>query len=257
MLGVLVQANYGTRESLTIAGVPVGREIQGAERLRGQAAAQDRDGSIIVVVATDAPLLPHQLERLARRVPMGIARLGGTASNGSGDIFIAFSTANAGAAAETGITAINWLPNGDLTPFFDATVEATEEAIVNALVAAETMAGINGNTAAALPTDQLRAILTRYNRMPDSPGLPGRAFVATRSGSARRGSGDDRLLGLVSGRNDSGAGDPLTLATWGFQVATQHASGASGALSATRAFSRVRMSRASRSSSRSTGRRRS
>ena len=165
-LGVLVQANYGTRESLTIAGVPVGREIQGAERVRGAAAAPgDRDGSIIVVVATDAPLLPHQLERLARRVPMGIARLGGTASNGSGDIFIAFSTANAGAAAETGVTTITWLPNGDLTPLFDATVEATEEAIVNALVAAETMTGINGNTVPALPHDQLRAILKKYNRL--------------------------------------------------------------------------------------------
>ena len=166
MVGVLVQANYGTRESLTIAGVPVGREIQGAERVRGAVAApDDRDGSIIVVVATDAPLLPHQLERLARRVPMGIARLGGTASNGSGDIFIAFSTANAGAAAETGVTPITWLPNGDLTPLFDATVEATEEAIVNALVAAETMVGINGNTVPALPHDQLRAILKKYNRL--------------------------------------------------------------------------------------------
>ncbi len=165
VVGVLVQANYGTRESLTIAGVPVGREIQGAERMRGSRPPADRDGSIIVVVATDAPLLPHQLERLARRVPMGIARLGGTASNGSGDIFIAFSTANQGAAAESGVTAISWLPNGDLTPFFDATVQATEEAIVNALVAAETMVGINGNTVPALPTDQLRAILTKYNRL--------------------------------------------------------------------------------------------
>ena len=96
---------------------------------------------------------------------MGIARVGGTASNGSGDIFIAFSTANAGAAAETGVTAITWLPNGDLTPFFDATVEATEEAIVNALVAAEPMVGINGNTVPALPHDQLRAILKKYNRL--------------------------------------------------------------------------------------------
>jgi D-aminopeptidase len=165
MLGVLVQANHGTRERLTIAGVPVGREIQGAERVRGNAPPQDRDGSIIVVVATDAPLLPHQLERLARRLPMGIARVGGTASNGSGDIFIAFSTANAGAAAETGVTAISWLPNGDLTPFFEATVEATEEAIVNALVAAETMAGVNGNAVPALPHDQLRAILKKYNRL--------------------------------------------------------------------------------------------
>jgi L-aminopeptidase/D-esterase-like protein len=167
-VGVLVQANYGTRESLTIAGVPVGREIQGAQRLRGAsqpAPAADRDGSIIVVVATDAPLLPHQLERLTRRVPMGIARLGGTAANGSGDIFIAFSTGNAGAAAESGVTAIAWLPNNDLTPYFTATVEATEEAIVNALVAAETMVGINGNTAAALPHDQLRAILKKHGRL--------------------------------------------------------------------------------------------
>lgn len=164
-LGVLVQANYGTRESLTIAGVPVGREIAGADRARGNQPPGDRDGSIIVVVATDAPLLPHQLERLARRVPMGIARLGGVAANGSGDIFIAFSTANPGAAAETGETALTWLPNGDLTPLFEATVQATEEAIVNALVAADTMAGINGNTAYALSIDQVRAILTKYGRL--------------------------------------------------------------------------------------------
>ena len=165
MLGVLVQANYGTRRQLTIAGVPVGREIEGAAPVRGAAPPADRDGSIIVVVATDAPLLPHQLERLARRVPMGIARLGGVASNGSGDIFIAFSTANAGAAAETGETALTWLPNGDLTPYFEATVQATEEAIVNALVAAETMVGVNGNTVPALPTDQLRQVLEKYNRL--------------------------------------------------------------------------------------------
>ncbi len=164
-VGVLVQANYGTREQLTVAGVPVGRELRGAERVRASVPPADRDGSIIVVVATDAPLLPHQLERLARRVPMGIARLGGVASNGSGDLFMAFSTANAGAAAESGETALTWLPNGDLTPFFEATVQATEEAIVNALVAAETMVGINGNTAYALPTDQLREVLRKYNRL--------------------------------------------------------------------------------------------
>jgi D-aminopeptidase len=164
VVGVLVQANYGTRESLTIAGVPVGRDVTGAERRRAPAPPADRDGSIIVIVATTAPLLPHQLERVARRVPMGIARLGGTASNGSGDIFIAFSTANPGAAAETGATTITWLPNGDLSPYFEATVDATEEAIVNALVAAETMTGIDGNTAHALPHDQLQAILKQYGR---------------------------------------------------------------------------------------------
>lgn len=163
-LGVLVQANYGLREQLTIAGVPVGREITGAERSRDPGPPADRDGSIIVVVATDAPLLPHQLERVARRVPMGIARLGGTASNGSGDIFIAFSTANPGAAAETGVTPLAWLPNGDLNPLFVATVEATEEAIVNALVAARTMSGARG-TVHGLPHDQVRAILRRYNRL--------------------------------------------------------------------------------------------
>ena len=165
VLGVLVQANYGTRDNLTIAGVPVGREIAGAERIRGNQPVADRDGSIIVIVATDAPLLPHQLERVARRVPMGIARLGGVASNGSGDIFLAFSTANPGAAAASGVTPLTWLPNGDLSPFFQATVEATEEAIVNALVAAETMTGINGNTVPALPIDQLRAVLAKYNRL--------------------------------------------------------------------------------------------
>ena len=164
-VGVLVQANYGTRERLTIAGVPVGREIAGAERPPGPAPPADRDGSIIVVVATDAPVLPHQLERMARRVPMGIARLGGTASNGSGDIFVAFSTANPGAAAESGPTPLTWLPNGDLTPLFDATVDATEEAIVNALVAAETMTGVDGHTAFALPVDQLQAVLRKYNRL--------------------------------------------------------------------------------------------
>jgi len=163
-LGVLVQANYGTRDALTIAGVPVGREVTGAARERLPEPPGDRDGSIIVVVATDAPLLPHQLERLMRRVPMGIARLGGTASNGSGDIFIAFSTANPGSAATSGRTTIDWLPNDDLNPFFVATVEATEEAIVNALVAAQTMTGARG-TVHALPHDQLREILRRYNRL--------------------------------------------------------------------------------------------
>ena len=127
--------------------------------------AADRDGSIIVVVATDAPLLPHQLARLARRVPLGIARLGGTGNNGSGDIFLAFSTANPGAAWETGRTALEWLPNGDLSPFFVATIEATEEAIVNAMVAAETMTGADGNTVHRLPHDRLREVLKKYGRV--------------------------------------------------------------------------------------------
>jgi D-aminopeptidase len=173
-IGVLVQANYGSRDQLTIAGVPVGKEIADLQRVgvRGEpsqdAGATDgsREGSIIVVVATDAPLLPHQLERLARRVPMGIGRLGGTAANGSGDLFVAFSTANPGAAkAAGGPVDITMLPNGDLNPFFLATVQATEEAIVNALVAATTMTGVDGHTVYALPHDRLRDALRKYNRL--------------------------------------------------------------------------------------------
>jgi L-aminopeptidase/D-esterase-like protein len=166
-LGVLVQANYGSRSWLTIAGVPVGKEITDLERVRGTPAPESsRTGSIIVVVATDAPLLPHQLDRLARRVPMGIARVGGTGANGSGDIFIAFSTANPNAARTSGGPVdITMLPNGDESPFFEATIQATEEAIVNALVAAETMTGYNGNKVFALPHDRLRTVLAKYNRL--------------------------------------------------------------------------------------------
>ena len=167
-VGVLVQANYGSRDQLTIAGVPVGRELGSAVPSRGAPPPNDgsREGSIIVVVATDAPFLPHQLARLARRVPMGIARLGGTASNGSGDIFIAFSTGNDGVArANGGPVAVTMLPNEEMSPFFVGTIEATEEAIVNALVAAETMTGVNGRTVYALPHDALREILKKYNRL--------------------------------------------------------------------------------------------
>jgi L-aminopeptidase/D-esterase-like protein len=166
-VGVLVQANYGSREWLTIAGVPVGRELVDIPPPRQPAAPDDhREGSIIVVVATDAPFLPHQLERLARRVPMGIAKVGGTGANGSGDIFIAFSTANPGAAAAGGAAVtIQMLPNGAQSPFFVATIQAVEEAIVNALVAAETMTGRNGLTAYAIPHDRLREILRKYNRL--------------------------------------------------------------------------------------------
>jgi L-aminopeptidase/D-esterase-like protein len=123
-------------------------------------------GSIIVVVATDAPLLPHQLERLARRVPIGISKVGGYASNGSGDIFIAFSTANPGVAAREGIMETEMLPNDAMSPLFLATAQATEEAIVNALIAAKTMVGINGNTVYALPHDRLIDILKEHKRIP-------------------------------------------------------------------------------------------
>jgi D-aminopeptidase len=122
-------------------------------------------GSIIVVVATDAPLLPHQLERLARRVPLGIARVGGMASNGSGDIFIAFSIANPGAARREGLATLEMLSNDRMNPLFEATVWATEEAIVNALVAAETMRGVNDNTVYALLYDRLREALAKYGRL--------------------------------------------------------------------------------------------
>jgi len=171
-LGVLAQVNTGSRELLTIAGVPVGKEIPEPRITKDETARPDdrrdggRQGSIIVVVATDAPFAPHQLERLARRVPMGIARVGGTAANGSGDIFIAFSTANPDAAKLSGdAVQISMLPNGEMDSFFLATIEATEEAIVNALVAAKTMTGVDGHTVPALPHDRLRDILRKYNRL--------------------------------------------------------------------------------------------
>jgi L-aminopeptidase/D-esterase-like protein len=165
-LGVLVQANYGVRDTLTIAGVPVGREITDLmpEYESDSGRKNQEFGSIIVVVATDAPLLPHQLKRLARRVPMGIAKVGGFAGNGSGDIFIAFSTANPGVGARTGLPTAQMLPNDQLNPLFLATVQATEEAIVNALVAAETMTGINGNTKHAIPHKRLKEIMKKYKR---------------------------------------------------------------------------------------------
>ncbi len=166
-VGVLVQANFGTREQLTIAGVPVGQEIrdQKAYDLRRGPHADNDVGSIIVVLATDAPLLPHQLKRIARRASMGIARTGGTASNSSGEIFIAFSTANSGAGVSTGLPPLKMLPNDRMSPLFQAAAEATEEAIVNALVAAETMTGANDRRAIALPHDRLVALLAKYNRL--------------------------------------------------------------------------------------------
>ncbi len=164
-VAALVQANHGARHSLTVAGVPVGREITELLPALDQGDSSPPGGSIIVVVATDAPLLPHQLKRLARRVPLGIARVGGMGANGSGDIFIAFSTANPGAARRTGISILEMLPNDRMTPLFNATVYATEEAIINALVAAKTMHGTNGNTVYALPHDRLRQVLRRYGRL--------------------------------------------------------------------------------------------
>ena len=158
-VGVLVQCNYGSRSQLRIAGVPVGREI-------GEHTVRDDDvGSIIVVVATDAPLIPTQLKRVARRVSLGLGRDGSFSGDGSGDIFIAFSTANPGAAEAKGLHQLTMLPNQRLNPIFLATVQATEEAVVNAMVAAKTMKGINDVEVIGLPHDRLREVLKKYNRL--------------------------------------------------------------------------------------------
>ena len=160
-VGVLVQANHGLRSQFTVAGVPVGREITDLTRERG-----DEDtGSIIIVVATDAPLLPHQLKRVVRRAALGVARNGGIGSNGSGDIFIAFSTANPGAAKQSEVVSLQMIPNSRITPVFLATVQATEEAIINAIVAAETMTGRDGNTVYGLPHERLKEVMKKYNRL--------------------------------------------------------------------------------------------
>ena len=167
-VGVLVQANHGTRELLRVAGVPVGKEIpeQPARRAADASRAGDalgETGSIIIVVATDAPLLPHQLKRIARRASLGLARTGSVSSNGSGDIFIAFSTANSGAAEAAATAQVAMLSNARIGAVFEATVEATEEAIINALVAAETMTGVDGHRTEAISHDALLAAMRKYN----------------------------------------------------------------------------------------------
>jgi L-aminopeptidase/D-esterase-like protein len=169
-VGVLVQCNCGRHDQLRIAGVPVGPEIA-APRVwsKAGAAAEEERGSIIIVVATDAPLLPHQLKRLARRASLGLARTGSTSGNGSGDIFVAFSTANPEAAKLKGLAHVEMLANDEMNPIFSATVEATEEAIVNALVAAETMTGADDHTVLALPHDRLREALRKYGRLQEKP----------------------------------------------------------------------------------------
>jgi D-aminopeptidase len=199
-VGVLVQCNYGSRQGLRIAGVPVGQEftepmvcVAGAapptrEWLRdmprcGGGAGSGTDppgtelGSIIIVVATDAPLLPHQLERVVKRASLGLGRAGSIASNSSGDIFIAFSTAGSRATSDTSVTTVQMLPNQRLDPLFAATVQATEEAITNAMVAAETMTGADDIRAYALPHQRLIQILRKYNRQ------------SVREGRERRGGG--------------------------------------------------------------------
>ncbi|HXP69821.1 MAG TPA: P1 family peptidase [Candidatus Dormibacteraeota bacterium] len=157
-VGVLVQCNFGVRHLLRIAGAPVGYEIP-LDTHRSDV------GSIIVVVATDAPLLPHQMKRIARRVTLGLGRLGSISGNDSGDIFIAFSTANAGAGLAQKSANVRMLANGLVDSLFEATVQATEEAVVNAMIAAKTMTGINGHIVEALPHDRLCEVLRKYNRL--------------------------------------------------------------------------------------------
>jgi D-aminopeptidase len=189
-VGVLVQCNYGLRPDFRVAGVPVGQEIpdllpctanpdtslgRGTRRCDARSAALDRaaddreTGSIIVVVATDAPLLPHQLKRVVTRVALGVGRMGGVGGNSSGDIFVAFSTANRGAGAARDSARVTMLPNDRINPLFYATVQATEEAILNALLAAETMTGADDFRVHALPRDRLLAALRKYNRAPAAP----------------------------------------------------------------------------------------
>ena len=183
-VGVLVQCNCCSRRELRVAGVPVGQEIMDllpcttstdpairAPRCDAAPASGTRDeeeddgqGSIIVVVATDAPLLPHQLKRIATRVSLGVGLSGGKGENSSGDIFVAFSTANPHAAADTGVARVAMIPNGRINPLFYATVQATEEAMLNAMLAAETMTGANDIRVYALPVDRLMAAMKKYGR---------------------------------------------------------------------------------------------
>ena len=184
-VGVLVQCNYGLRPDLRVAGVPVGQEIpdllpcvasadpslrpnarrcDAAQRTPSSEIGATEQGSIIVVVATDAPLLPHQLKRLVTRVALGVGRSGGFGGNGSGDIFVAFSTANAGAARDTGVAKVDMLPNARMNALFYATVQSTEEAILNALLAAETMTGADEFRVTALPRDRLMAAIKKFGR---------------------------------------------------------------------------------------------
>jgi L-aminopeptidase/D-esterase-like protein len=171
-VGILVQANHGSLEQLTVAGVPVGRHLAGDRGRRADARSKGSlrgqgsgDGSIIIVVATDAPLAPTHLKRIARRASLGLARTGSIAHNGSGDIILAFSTRNR--ARATGSTLTRWeiVPDAHFDPLFAATVQATGEAVINALVAARTMTGADGVTFSELPHDRLRELLRRYGRL--------------------------------------------------------------------------------------------
>jgi D-aminopeptidase len=164
---VLVQANYGSRNRLTIAGVPVGRAIPSTEVPNAWDDPAPDAGSIIIVVATDAPLLPHQCERLAQRAGLGLARAGGSGANSSGDLFLCFATGNRGLVIgeepeeAPRLQSVTSVHDAWISPLFWAVIEATEEAIANALVAAETMTGVDGITAHRLPHDRLRELMER------------------------------------------------------------------------------------------------
>ena len=164
-VGVLVQCNYGSRQNLRIAGIPVGREISSEDPYAYQPSEISERGSIIVVVATDAPVLSQQLKRLARRVSLGLGRNGSISGDGSGDIFIAFSTANPHADGGKSVVDLKFLPNDALDPIFAATVQAVEESIINAMIAAPTMTGIENHKVTGLPHDKLRDVLKKYNRL--------------------------------------------------------------------------------------------
>src|SRR6202795_691079 len=164
-IGVLVQCNFGSRQNLRIAGIPVGREISSEAPYASQPSEISERGSIIIDVATDAPLISTQLKRLAHRATLGLGRLGSISGDGSGDIFIAFSTANSGAASSKNVADVKMLPNANLDPVFAAVVQATEEAIVNAIIAADSMTGIDNHHVTALDHEKLRAVLKKYNRL--------------------------------------------------------------------------------------------
>jgi D-aminopeptidase len=164
-VGVLVQANYGMRDTLRIAGVPVGQYLREQRVYSENDSAASETGSIIIVVATDAPLLPHQIKRLAKRASLGLARNGGIAGNGSGDIFIAFSTANKDAGQSGAAVPLTMMTNDNMDPLFLATVQATEEAIINAMVAGKDMTGKDGRKVKAISHEALRTVLSKYNRL--------------------------------------------------------------------------------------------
>jgi D-aminopeptidase len=163
-IGALVQSNFGRRHQLTIAGVPVGEHLrEHAPFSNGENPFRPEEGSLIIILATDAPLLPHQLKRLAKRASLGMARTGSLGGNGSGDIFLAFSTGRTGITQEP-LADVKYVPNDHIDPLFSASAYAAEEAIINSMVAAKTMTGRSG-TVAAIPHDQLVEIMKRYNRM--------------------------------------------------------------------------------------------